>query len=104
MPKIQYLHKTRQGIPGIYAQKFGDILQNMNFSRYYRNRGKFIYGFDPNIIFRRYIIMKNRKEQKWKQATVSLVRKIATREANMVCSFLSYQRKLPDSVKKLRKF
>ena len=50
MPKIQYLHKTRQGIPGIYAQKFGDILQNMNFSRYYRNRGKFIYGFDPNII------------------------------------------------------
>ena len=50
MPKIQYLHKTRQEIPGIYAQKFGDILQNMNFSRYYRNRGKFIYGFDPNII------------------------------------------------------
>ncbi len=50
MPKIQYLYKTRQGIPGIYAQKFGDILQNMNFSRYYRNRGKFIYGFDPNII------------------------------------------------------
>ena len=50
MPKIQYLHKTRQRIPGIYAQKFGDIPQNMNFSRYYRNRGKFIYGFDPNII------------------------------------------------------
>lgn len=49
MPKIQYLHKTRQRIPGIYAQKFGDIPQNMNFSRYYRNRGKFIYGFDPNI-------------------------------------------------------
>ena len=22
---------------------------DMNFSRYYRNRGKFIYGFDPNI-------------------------------------------------------
>lgn len=22
----------------------------MNFSRYYRNSGKFIYGFDPNII------------------------------------------------------
>ena len=54
MPKIQYLHKTRQRIPGIYAQKFGDILQNMNFSRYYRNRGKFIYGFDPNIIVFRY--------------------------------------------------
>lgn len=51
MPKIQYLYKTRQGIPGIYAQKFGDILQNMNFSRYYRNRGKFIYGFDPNIMY-----------------------------------------------------
>ena len=50
MPKIQYLHKTRQGIPDIYAQMFGDILQNMNFSRYYRNRGKFIYGFDPNIM------------------------------------------------------
>ena len=50
MSKIQYLYKTGQGIPGIYAQKFGDILQNMNFSRYYRNRGKFIYGFDPNII------------------------------------------------------
>ena len=50
MPKIQYLHKTRQGIPDIYAQMFGDILQNMNFSRYYRNRGKFIYGFGPNII------------------------------------------------------
>ena len=55
MPKIQYLHKTRQGIPGIYAQKFGDILQNMNFSRYYRNSGKFIYGFDPNIIVFNYI-------------------------------------------------
>ncbi len=34
----------------ICLKKFGDILQNMNFSRYYRNRGKFIYGFDPNII------------------------------------------------------
>lgn len=54
MPKIQYLHKTRQGIPDIYAQMFGDILQNMNFSRYYRNRGKFIYGFDPNIIYNIY--------------------------------------------------
>lgn len=50
MPKIRYLHKTRQGIPGVYAQKSDDILQNMNFSRYYRNRGKFIYGFDPSII------------------------------------------------------
>jgi hypothetical protein len=49
--KIQHLYKTRQGIPGIYAQKFGDILQNMNFSRHYRNRGKFIYGFDPNIYY-----------------------------------------------------
>ena len=26
------------------------MLQNMNFSRYYRNRGKVTYGFDPNII------------------------------------------------------
>ena len=26
------------------------ILQNMNFSRYYRNRDRFVYGFDPNII------------------------------------------------------
>lgn len=50
MPKIRYLHKTREGIPSIYPKKSGDILQNMNFSRYYRNRGKFIYGFDPNII------------------------------------------------------
>lgn len=57
MPKIQYLHKTRQGIPDIYAQMFGDILQNMNFSRYYRNRGKFIYGFDPNIIIYGYVII-----------------------------------------------
>ena len=49
MPKIRYLHKTREGISSIYPKKSGDILQNMNFSRYYRNRGKFIYGFDPNI-------------------------------------------------------
>ena len=50
MPKIQYLYKTRWVIPSIYPQKLGVILQNMNFSRYYRNRGKYIYGFDPNII------------------------------------------------------
>lgn len=50
MPKIRYLHRTREGIPGEYPQKSVDILQNMNFSRYNRNRGKFIYGFDPNII------------------------------------------------------
>ena len=49
MPKIQYLYKTRWVIPSIYPQKLGVILQNMNFSRYYRNRGKYIYGFDPNI-------------------------------------------------------
>ena len=60
MPKIQYLHKTRQGIPGIYAQKFSDILQNMNFSRCYRNRGKFIYGFDPNITIWDYIYEKRK--------------------------------------------
>lgn len=50
MLKIQYLHKTRWAIPSIYPQKSGVILQNMNFSRYYRNRAKFIYGFDLNII------------------------------------------------------
>ena len=50
MPKIRYLHKTRQGIPCVYHQKYDDILQNMNFSRYYRNRGNVTYGFDPNII------------------------------------------------------
>ena len=50
MPKIRYLHKSRQRIFSIYPQKSVDILQNMNFSRYYRNRGKIIYGFDPSII------------------------------------------------------
>ena len=60
MPKIQYLHKTRQRIPGIYAQKFSNILQNMNFSRCYRNRGKFIYGFDPNITIWDYIYEKRK--------------------------------------------
>ena len=55
MPQIRYLHKTRQGIPSIYSQKSGDILQNMNFSRCYRNRGKVIYGFDPNIIYIKYV-------------------------------------------------
>ena len=50
MPQIRYLHKTREGNTQHISQKSGDILQNMNFSRYYRNRAKFIYGFDPNII------------------------------------------------------
>lgn len=50
MPKIRYLHKKGEGIPRIYPKKSDDILQNMNFSKYYRNRGKFIYGFDPNIM------------------------------------------------------
>ena len=58
MPKIRYLHKTREGISSIYPKKSGDILQNMNFSRYYRNRGKFIYGFDPNIILNKDIRLK----------------------------------------------
>jgi len=49
MPKIQYLHKIRQEIHLIYPRKSEDILQNMIFSRYYRNGDKFIYGFDPNI-------------------------------------------------------
>ena len=59
MPQIRYLHKTRQGIPSIYSQKSGDILQNMNFSRCYRNRGKVIYGFDPNIMG---IIVRSKSE------------------------------------------
>ena len=37
MPKIQYLYKTRYGISSIYPQKLGEILQNMNFSRFYRD-------------------------------------------------------------------
>ena len=54
MPKIRYLHKTRQGIPCVYHQKSDDILQNINFSRYYRNRGNVTYGFDPNILIFNY--------------------------------------------------
>lgn len=50
MLPIRYLHKTRQEISRMYPQKSSDMLQNMNFSRYYRNRGKVTYGFDPNII------------------------------------------------------
>ena len=49
MPKIRYLHKTRRGIPGIYARNPSIILQNMNFSRYYRYRAQLIYSFDLNI-------------------------------------------------------
>lgn len=44
------------------------------------------------------------KEKKWKRAAVFLVKKVAVREANVGCAFLSYQRKQPDAVKKLRKF
>ena len=50
MPKIRYLHKTRREIPGIYARNPSIILQNMNFSRYYRYRAQLIYSFDLNII------------------------------------------------------
>lgn len=50
MPKIRYLHKTRRGIPGIYARNPSIILQNMNFSRYYRYRAQLIYSFDLNIM------------------------------------------------------
>ncbi len=84
MPKIQYLHKTRQGIPDIYAQMFGDILQNMNFSRYYRNRGKFIYGFDPNIIVYDYnsievanAIMEDREPELLSNITAHILRHTA---------------------------
>ena len=65
MLPIRYLHKTRQEISRMYPQKSSDMLQNMNFSRYYRNRGKVTYGFDPNIIIvnhkpilRKYSIIK----------------------------------------------
>ena len=44
------MHKVRKGISAYIQEKSGVILQNMNFSRCYRNRGKVIYGFDPNII------------------------------------------------------
>ena len=38
-------------ISGIYARDPSIILQNMNFSRYYRNRAQLIYSFDLNIIY-----------------------------------------------------
>ena len=50
MLKIQYLHKPRVEISGTYARKPSIILQNMNFSRYYRYRAQLIYSFDLNII------------------------------------------------------
>ena len=49
MLKIQYLHKPRVEISGTYARKPSIILQNMNFSRYYRYRAQLIYSFDLNI-------------------------------------------------------
>ena len=60
MPKIRYLHKTRREIPGIYARNPSIILQNMNFSRYYRYRAQLIYSFDLNIIL---IIAKKKREK-----------------------------------------
>ena len=54
MPQIRYWHKARQGIPVYMQEKSGGILQNMNFSRCYRNRSKYIYGFDPNIMLLQY--------------------------------------------------
>lgn len=44
------LAQNKAGNTCLDSRKSRDILQNMNFSRCYRNRGKFIYGFDPNII------------------------------------------------------
>ena len=41
------MHKVRKGISAYIQEKSGVILQNMNFSRCYKNRGKVIYGFDP---------------------------------------------------------
>lgn len=55
MLKIRYLHKTRREIPGIYARNPSIILQNMNFSRYYRYRAQLIYSFDRNIIITEYL-------------------------------------------------
>ncbi|WP_417087329.1 hypothetical protein, partial [Hungatella effluvii] len=46
----RYLHKTRREMPGMYARNPSIILQNMNFSRYYRYRAQLIYSFDLNII------------------------------------------------------
>lgn len=51
MPKIQYLHKPREEISDTYARKPSIILQNMNFSRYYRYRAQLIYSFDLNIFY-----------------------------------------------------
>lgn len=47
----------------------------MKFSRCYRNRGKFIYGFDPNIILMEVYekIMKNQKQKSMRWSTVSLL-------------------------------
>ena len=60
MPKIRYLHKTRRGIPGIYVRNSSIILQNMNFSRCYRNRAQLIYSFDPSIIIYQSYYEKNK--------------------------------------------
>ena len=46
-PKSSYLHKPREEISGTYARKPSIILQNMNFSRYYRYRAQLIYSFRP---------------------------------------------------------
>lgn len=39
-----------------------------------------------------------------KKVISNLAKKVAERDANTSCPFLGYQPKLPDSVKKLRKF
>lgn len=38
-----------------------NILQNINFSRRYKNRNKFIGDFDPNIIKLKYISFLQKK-------------------------------------------
>lgn len=47
--------------------------------------------------------VKNEKTG-WKRIAARLAKKAAAREANTVCMFWAYQRKQPDTVRKLRKF
>ena len=44
----------------MYARNPSIILQNMNFSRYYRYRAQLIYSFDLNIIKLIYVFNQTR--------------------------------------------
>lgn len=50
--------------------------------------------------------MKNRHmlQIKWANLLAGMARKAAIKSANTACPFWSYQDKLPDAVKKLRRF